>query len=159
MLGVVGLAVAGALLLYSARQPRSPAGPVALPPARATGSLPELVVYHSPTCECCGRYTEYLVASGFAVRIIKTDRVADIKQRYRVPRHLASCHTVVADGYFVEGHVPVEAVARLLRDRPAVAGIALPGMPPGSPGMGGVRTGPLVVYAASERGISAFARF
>lgn len=62
-------------------------------------------------------------------------------------------------GYFIEGHVPVAAIARLLRDRPAVAGIALPGMPPGSPGMDGVQTGPLVVYAASDGAIREFARF
>ncbi|MDR7537238.1 MAG: DUF411 domain-containing protein [Armatimonadota bacterium] len=90
---------------------------------------------------------------------MKTDDLADIKRRHRVPHDLASCHTAVAGGYFIEGHVPVAAIARLLRDRPAVAGIALPGMPPGSPGMGGVQTGPLVVYAASDSGISEFVRF
>ncbi|MDR7554669.1 MAG: DUF411 domain-containing protein [Armatimonadota bacterium] len=88
-----------------------------------------------------------------------TDALDEVKHRHRVPHELASCHTAVAGRYFVEGHVPVAAIARLLREQPAIRGIALPGMPPGSPGMDGVQAGPLIVYAVSDAGIREFARF
>jgi len=90
---------------------------------------------------------------------VKTDDLAAIRRRAGVPPALASCHTVVAGTYFVEGHVPAPAVARLLREGPPVRGIALPGMPPGSPGMDGVQAGPLVVYAVAPDGVREFARF
>jgi hypothetical protein len=77
--------------------------------------------------------------------------LAHLKNSLDIPPEMWSCHTTVVKGYFVEGHVPVEAIRRLLDGQPAVNGIALPGMPPGSPGMGGVKTGPLIVYSV-ERG-------
>lgn len=81
-----------------------------------------------------------------------------IKSRLGIPPEMWSCHTIEAGGYFIEGHVPVKAIERLLAERPPITGIALPGMPPGSPGMGGVRTGPLVIYAISPAGVRVFAR-
>ncbi|HET8679251.1 MAG TPA: DUF411 domain-containing protein [bacterium] len=71
---------------------------------------------------------------------------------------MRSCHTIEVAGYFVEGHVPVEAIEQLLRNRPQIMGIALPGMPPGSPGMDGTRTGPLNIYAVSRSGVRLFTR-
>jgi hypothetical protein len=84
--------------------------------------------------------------------------VDQIKNRLGIPPGLRSCHTITVSGYFIEGHVPVDAILRLLEQRPAIAGIALPGMPPGAPGMGGVKTGPLVVYAVSPEGVRVFGK-
>lgn len=89
---------------------------------------------------------------------MRTDDLPAIKRRLGIPRGLQSCHTVVVAGYVVEGHVPASSVARLLGQRPPVRGIALPGMPPGSPGMGGRQTGPLVVYAVLDDGVREFSR-
>ena len=78
--------------------------------------------------------------------------MAAVKRRLGVPAGLEACHTVVLEGYFVEGHVPREAITRLLEDRPRILGLALPGMPSGSPGMDGPKEGPLVVYAVTGPG-------
>lgn len=100
----------------------------------------------------------YLRAHGFPVRSVDTDSADQIKSRLGIPPDMWSCHTIDAGGYFIEGHIPVEAIEKLLVEQPRISGIALPGMPPGSPGMGGVRTGPLVIYAISREGVRVFAR-
>lgn len=109
---------------------------VALAPAAALAAG-EITVYKSPTCGCCSKWVDHLKANGFDVRAVDVGDLNGIKARYGVQRHLASCHTAVVDGYVVEGHVPAEAIKRLLRQRPAVKGLAVPGMPVGSPGMEG----------------------
>jgi hypothetical protein len=90
---------------------------------------------------------------------VDTADLTPIAARYGVPHNMRSCHTTVVDGYFIEGHVPIAAIESLLARRPAILGIALPGMPVGSPGMPGIQTEPLIVYAVSRSGISVFARF
>lgn len=97
--------------------------------------LPQVTVYKTATCGCCGKWVEHLQASGFDVVTRVLGDVAPVKAQYRVPAQLASCHTAVVDGYVVEGHVPADIIKRLLAERPAVAGIGVPGMPAGSPGM------------------------
>ncbi len=95
----------------------------------------EVVVYKSPTCGCCNKWIEHLQANGFTV---KAQNVADImpsKNANGVPPTLASCHTAKVDGYVIEGHVPAADIKRLLKERPKVLGLAVPGMPVGSPGM------------------------
>jgi len=82
-----------------------------------------------------------------------------IKDQLGIPESMRSCHTVIIGSYFVEGHVPVAAIAKMLQAKPRIKGIALPGMPPGSPGMDGTKQGPLVVYAIDEKGIRVFATF
>lgn len=101
-------------------------------PAAAT-----VQVYKSPTCGCCGKWVEHLRAHGFVVTATDVEDVGPYRERYKVPAAAASCHTAVVDGYVVEGHVPATDIQRLLRERPAVVGIAVPGMPIGSPGMEG----------------------
>lgn len=96
-----------------------------------------ITVYKSPSCGCCKRWVEYLRANGFEVKTIDLDDLSEIKTASGVPRSLQTCHTGVVEGYTVEGHVPVEALKKLLHDRPKVAGISVPGMPLGSPGMEG----------------------
>lgn len=95
-----------------------------------------MVVYKDPTCGCCHAWADAMKKAGFSV---KAEDVADIdvvKDRFKVPADLRGCHTAVVAGYYLEGHVPLEAVTRLLAERPEVAGLAVPGMPSGSLGMG-----------------------
>jgi len=97
--------------------------------------LPEVTVYKSPTCGCCVLWAEYMEAEGFPVRQIDVANIGEVRASMGVPATLGSCHTAIVDGYVVEGHVPAEDVRRLLQDRPEATGIAVPGMPIGSPGM------------------------
>jgi len=96
---------------------------------------PLVTVYKSPACECCGKWVEHLRNSGFRVATVDREDVTPVKEQYGVTEQLASCHTAIVGGYVVEGHVPAEDIKRLLRERPAVTGIAAPGMPVGAPGM------------------------
>ncbi|MBL8588965.1 MAG: DUF411 domain-containing protein [Methylobacteriaceae bacterium] len=96
---------------------------------------PAMLVYKDPDCGCCGAWVEHLRAAGFSVEVQVEPRMNLVKARLRVPAALASCHTAQIDGYVVEGHVPAEAIDRLLAGRPKLAGLAVPGMPVGSPGM------------------------
>lgn len=105
--------------------------------AEAPTALPEVVVYKAPACDCCGRWAEHLRRHGLDVREVLTQEVGAIKIRHGVPPKMASCHTAVAGDYVIEGHVPASAVKRLLEERPDLAGIAVAGMPMGSPGMEG----------------------
>ncbi len=100
---------------------------------RATAT--PIAVYKSPTCGCCSKWVEYMSAHGFKATTTNMDDVTPIKKQHRVPAALHSCHTALVGGYVIEGHVPAEDVRRLLRERPAIVGLAAPGMPAGSPGM------------------------
>ena len=103
----------------------------------AAAAADEIVVYKTPTCGCCGRWVDHMKANGFTATVKDTADLAPIKRRLGVPPSMVSCHTTVVNGYVVEGHVPAEAVRKLLKERPAIVGIAAPGMPAGSPGMEG----------------------
>lgn len=94
-----------------------------------------MVVHKTPSCGCCRKWVDMMQTAGFTVEVHDTDNVQPVKDEHGLPTHLASCHTAIVDGYVVEGHVPAEVIARMLRERPGVAGIAVPGMPAGSPGM------------------------
>lgn len=96
-----------------------------------------ITVYKTPTCGCCGKWVEHLKQAGFEVRSVDLDDLTEIEQASGVPIRLRTCHTAVVEGYVVEGHVPADVIERLLKERPAAAGIAVPGMPIGSPGMEG----------------------
>lgn len=104
--------------------------------------------YSAPGCSCCHEYAAYL-RDYLDTQLTETaaDDIAAIKREHGVPTELQSCHTLVLDGYVVEGHVPMEVIAKLFEEQPAIDGIALPGMPSGSPGMGGQKTAPFTVYA------------
>jgi len=97
----------------------------------------EIQVYKTPTCGCCAKWVDHLRDNGFTVSVTDLKDVTPIKLENGVPRRLASCHTAIAEGYIVEGHVPAVALRRLLDERPKVSGLAVPGMPIGSPGMEG----------------------
>ena len=96
---------------------------------------------------------------GFTVRSMPTDDMAAMKQQMGVPKDAWSCHTAVIDGYAIEGHVPVEAIEDLLAQRPAIDGIALPGMPSGSPGMPGDKAAPFAVLELSDAATSNFGSY
>jgi hypothetical protein len=108
------------------------------------------VMYSSPTCGCCSEYATYLRANGHPVEVSHIDDLAEIKSRYGIPAEAEGCHTTVIDGYTIEGHVPVEAIDRLLAERPAIDGIALPDMPAGSPGMSGPKQAPFEVLSLTN---------
>ena len=98
---------------------------------------PEITVYKSPTCGCCAKWVTHLEENGFDVKPVDVSNVNEMKIRYGVPGDLGSCHTALIDGYVVEGHVPADVIMRMIEERPEVVGIAVPGMPVGSPGMEG----------------------
>jgi hypothetical protein len=111
-----------------------------------------VTLYKSPNCGCCSGHAEALEAAGFEVTIEETDNLDLVKQTHNIPADGASCHTTVIGDYVVEGHVPLEAIEKLLAEKPDIAGIGLPGMPIGTPGMPGRKTGPYEVYQLSETG-------
>ena len=116
----------------------------------------ELTVFRSPTCGCCHQWIEHMEAAGFTVKDNVTEDMTAIKEQYGVPANLASCHTTIVDGYVVEGHIPAEDVQRLLAEKPDVAGIAVPGMPIGSPGMeSGDYVEPYTVFSFTVSGETA----
>lgn len=96
----------------------------------------KMVVYHSPSCGCCGNYVDYLKANGLNVSAVKRSNVKPIKMEHGLSRETWSCHTTIIGDYVVEGHVPIEAVAKLIREKPDITGITIPGMPQHAPGMG-----------------------
>jgi hypothetical protein len=107
-------------------------------PGRVPASPPETVtVYKSPTCGCCSKWVDHLRAAGFTVVVHDTDNLDEVMTDFAVPRQLASCHTAKVGTYVVEGHVPADLIAKALREHPAIAGLAVPGMVTGSPGMEG----------------------
>jgi hypothetical protein len=114
-----------------------------------------VTLYKNPECGCCEGYADYLRQHGFAVVSQVTTELAEISRKAGVPSELQGCHTSLIGDYVVEGHVPVEAITKLLAGHPAIKGIALPGMPEGSPGMSGEKTGPLTIHAFGEGGKSA----
>jgi hypothetical protein len=101
----------------------------------AQTSKPQMTVYKSATCGCCSKWVEHMQANGFEVKAINVDDIDKVKRERGVPADAASCHTAIVNGYVVEGHVPADAVQKMLKEKPSIAGIAVPGMPMGSPGM------------------------
>lgn len=94
-----------------------------------------IMVYKTPTCGCCKKWVTHLEKAGFTVETTDLDDLSSIKEQFSVPQNLRSCHTAVVDGYVVEGHVPADVVEKMLTEEPEIAGISVPGMPIGSPGM------------------------
>ncbi len=121
-------------------------------PLPALADQIQAVLYKNPQCSCCESYAAYLQQNGFQVEIKPTNDLAEISAKAGVPADYEGCHSMFVQGYVVDGLVPVDAIRRLLVERPAIAGITLPGMPFGAPGMGGTKTGPLTIYAVHKDG-------
>ncbi|WP_009634455.1 DUF411 domain-containing protein [Synechocystis sp. PCC 7509] len=98
-------------------------------------NLPEAIMYRDPACTCCGSWMKHLQSQGFSVKNVPVADIFAFKHEQGVTDDLASCHTAIIDGYVVEGHVPGDDIKRLLAQKPDITGIAVPGMPVGTPGM------------------------
>lgn len=146
-----------AVLLAAATLPLLPG----LARTAAAATLPLVKVTKDPSCGCCGDWVQHLRGDGFPVRVVESAGMDDLKQRLGVPTDLASCHTAEVEGYVIEGHVPATAVRRMLAQRPDATGLAVPGMPAGSPGMDYPGAEPerydVILFAPSRR--ATFARF
>ena len=105
-------------------------------PTLLAQTKPQVEVWKDPNCGCCEDWVQHLKTNGFAVQVADTGNTA-ARSRLGVPEALGSCHTALVGGYAVEGHVPAREIYRLLKERPAAVGLAVPGMPVGSPGMDG----------------------
>lgn len=137
---ILGLAVA--VLLYG----QAPAGTeIALPEGT------KMTVYKSPYCDCCGQWVAYLRRRGMDVTVVEKEDMDPVKKMVGIPESLRSCHTALVGGYVVEGHVPISAIGRMLSEKPEIRGIALPGMPAGSPGMPGAKEEPFVIFAIGRK--------
>lgn len=119
-------------------------------------------IAQSPTCECCGNWADYLQDRDATVEVTHVDDLAKVKAAAGIPDDLTSCHTATVEGYAVEGHVPAEALADLLDNAPSIGGLAVPGMPAGSPGMPGTADGsldPLDVFAFTDDAVDLYGRY
>jgi len=121
-------------------------------PLPAVAEPIQATLYKNPQCTCCEGYATYLRQNGFAVDVKPTNDLTEISRKAGVPENLQGCHTMFVGGYVVDGHVPVDVVNKLLSERPAIAGITLPGMPLGAPGMAGTKNGTFTVYAVTKDG-------
>lgn len=152
----IGLALTSLILIGCASTQN--VGPVAsenIAEARAVLAS-DITVFRSPTCGCCGEWIEHIESAGFQVTDEITEDMTAVKQQYGVPENMASCHTAIVGSYIIEGHVPAEDVQRLLTEKPNVAGIAVPGMPVGSPGMeSGSQIDPYTVFSFTKSGETA----
>ena len=101
----------------------------------AKAQLPPLHVFKSPSCGCCGDWVNHMEAAGFPVQVTEVDDTTAARKRLGMPNSFGACHTATVAGYVIEGHVPADEVKRLLALKPQAAGLAVPSMPPGSPGM------------------------
>jgi hypothetical protein len=144
---VLAVAIAGAVFWKSKylTGQTAPAPTESAEKARLT-----MTIFKSPSCACCDGYISYLKRKGVEVKTVITDDIIAVKEKNHVPQKLQACHTGVWSNYTVEGHVPFEAIQKLSREKPKIKGIALPGMPAGSPGMGGVKKQGLVIFSFSE---------
>jgi hypothetical protein len=133
-------------------------GTAPVPPSAASAQSVEVTVWKSPTCGCCSKWVEHMAAAGFKVTARDTSDMQAVKRRLAVPDAMGSCHTAVVQGYVIEGHVPAADIQRLLREKPKVTGLAVPGMVTGSPGMEGGRSDPYEVVAFGDGKTSVFAR-
>lgn len=115
-------------------------------------------VFKSPSCGCCNGYIAALESDGFEVKSVNMDDLTAIKNKYNIPTSMQSCHTTIIGRYFIEGHVPLEAVKKLLQEQPDIDGIALPGMPIGTPGMPGPKESPFVIYQIKNGQYSEFVK-
>jgi len=127
-------------------------------PSQSSGPL--VRVFKDATCGCCGKWVEHLRANGFTVKVQEVNDTSAYQRQYRVPRSMVSCHTAIVNGYTIEGHVPAADIKRLLSERPKVVGLAVPGMPVGTPGMEGAHSDAYSVLAFDESGhTSVYARY
>ena len=142
----VGIAVSAACIMAAAV--------LGLGIARERTPLPQMLVYKSPTCGCCVKWVEHMAAAGFEVDVRDRTDMSVIKASFGIARPLTSCHTALVNDYVIEGHVPAAYVLRFLEEAPEARGLAVPGMPIGSPGMEGPGAKPYDVLTFNADGDS-----
>jgi len=120
---------------------------------------PLITVHRDPSCGCCSGWVRHLRTAGFQATVVETRDLDAVKNRLGIPEDLAACHTAEIAGYVVEGHVPALAIRRLLAEKPSAQGLAVPGMPIGSPGMEGANPQPYAVVLFGPSGRSNYMRF
>jgi len=120
--------------------------------AEGTAAPSVITVYKDAGCECCARWVKHLSTNGFVATVHDVQNMNEIKRTMNVPPSLESCHTAVVDKYVVEGHVPADVIKKFLAEKPALLGLAVPGMPTGSPGMEGARAERYNVLAFERNG-------
>lgn len=121
-----------------------------MPAWAAADEKPDATLYKRPFCGCCDGHADHLRANGYKVTVVQSESMSRIKTKYDVPQQFEGCHTITIGGYVVEGHVPANVIDKLLKERPDIRGISLPGMPEGSPGMSGTKKAPFVIYEIKE---------
>ena len=131
---------------------------LASPLAVLAGEKPAVTMYKRPFCGCCEGHADHLRANGYKVTVVQSKHMSMIKKKHKVPLQFEGCHTLVIGNYVVEGHVPAKVIDRLLRERPAIRGISLPGMPMGSPGMSGIKAERFTIYEISDGPAKVYAR-
>lgn len=124
-------------------------------PLAASAAQPVIEVYKTATCGCCKEWVKHLEANGFKVKAQDVADPGDYRQKFGIPAEYGSCHTGRVNGYAIEGHVPAADIKRLLADKPKARGLAVPGMPMGSPGMEGGRKDPYEVLLVKDGGKTA----
>lgn len=123
-------------------------------PLLAMAAAPVIDIFKTESCGCCGAWVEHLKANGFVTRVVNVENPSDYRERGGIPDALGSCHTGMVQGYAIEGHVPASDIKRLLATRPKARGLAVPGMPLGSPGMEGPRKEAFDVLLVDAKGRS-----
>ncbi len=146
---IIGILAISLLLLVGCTSGSSTTG-------SAVADAGDVTVFKSPNCGCCNGHVSAYKQSGFDVDVNQMSNMDSIKEKHNIPANMLSCHTAEVEGYFVEGHVPIEAVEKLLEERPDIDGIALPGMPSGTPGMPGQKRGTWTIYAIKDGETSVF---
>jgi len=146
---IVGIVILGVVLLklFSKENPNVLSG---------VHNAEKVTIYKSSYCGCCGEHASYLKKNDLDVEIIKTNDMDTIKNKYKISKDMQSCHTALIGDYFVEGHVSMVAINKLLTEKPSIDGIALPEMPAGSPGMPGLKSEPFTIYSITDGEVSEF---
>lgn len=146
---LLGIIVSAGAYLFTQNEPAVDAVVVT---SAGFGDGHTVTMYKDPNCGCCTGHALALIEEGFDVIIEETSDMESVKAEHNIPLFGESCHTSIIDGYVVEGHVPLEAIKQLREEQPDIAGIGLPSMPIGTPGMPGPKTAPYEVYQLSEGG-------
>ncbi|PDT83818.1 DUF411 domain-containing protein [Sinorhizobium sp. BJ1] len=123
---------------------------VLLGPRIALASAGRMVIYKDPLCGCCESWAAAMMGAGFAIEVHNETDMTAVKRRFAIPADMEACHTATLDGYLIEGHVPLAAIKKLMAERPDIAGLAVPGMPAGSLGMGDDPQAAYEVYSFSK---------
>ncbi|WP_406675793.1 DUF411 domain-containing protein [Roseitranquillus sediminis] len=155
---MAAVAVAGGIAFATLSSAQDSGRPTTADAAAVEQAVPskQITIWRDPSCGCCDAYAEYLEENGYHVTRIDDPNFDRRSVEAGVPEQGLGCHLAEIDGYYVSGLVPAEIIERLVTERPEVAGITLPGMPPNAPGMAPEKTGTLKTYAFGEGGVTVY---